>query len=177
MPGKNDGHLLRRRLCESLNISNFKEYLLTLYAEGLSGPEIAEKIERDTGIIISPRSIQRTLQRLGVMRPVKEAFALAMKRGRVVWQLEEDKARREKARYQLPRGLRFKILERDNFTCQLCGAGRTQGALLQVDHIVARVDGGEDEDENLRTLCLTCNLGKREAHKESGYGGGFMSAS
>ena len=58
--------------------------------------------------------------------------------------------------------LRFKVLQRDRFTCQACGASpATQaGVALHVDHITAWSNGGPTVLENLRTLCQSCNLGK-----------------
>jgi len=58
--------------------------------------------------------------------------------------------------------LRFKVLQRDSFTCRHCGASpaKTIGVELQVDHIVAWSNGGETILENLQTLCSDCNLGK-----------------
>ncbi len=149
---------------------SYEATITRLYGEEMSAPEISEWIGRETGLKITARSIQRTLHGLGLMRARDVAFRLAMKRGRVVWQLEEDATRKSAAKHQLARGLRFKILERDRWTCQLCGMNPEQGGLMQVDHIKARVHGGEDTEENLRTLCLDCNAGKREARSESSDG-------
>lgn len=58
--------------------------------------------------------------------------------------------------------LRFKVLSRDRFTCQGCGASpaTSAGVELHVDHIVPWSRGGETVIENLQTLCSKCNLGK-----------------
>lgn len=58
--------------------------------------------------------------------------------------------------------LRFKVLSRDRFTCQHCGASPAKmlGVELHVDHILAWSKGGETILENLQTLCSKCNLGK-----------------
>lgn len=56
----------------------------------------------------------------------------------------------------IPASLRWEIWERDNFTCQKCGARR----FLQVDHIKPEVKGGETIDSNLQTLCKPCNVKK-----------------
>lgn len=63
---------------------------------------------------------------------------------------------------------RARILSRDGFTCQICGA--TQGDIdstnparklrLHVDHIVPVSSGGSNDDSNLRTLCSACNEGR-----------------
>jgi hypothetical protein len=63
--------------------------------------------------------------------------------------------------------LRWKVLDRDRFTC--CGCGRspatTIGVELHVDHIVPWSKGGETVLANLRTLCSDCNLGRSNEHE------------
>ena len=54
---------------------------------------------------------------------------------------------------------RFRIFERDSFTCQYCGK-RPPEVVLHLDHIVPVSKGGQDDDENLITSCADCNLGK-----------------
>lgn len=58
--------------------------------------------------------------------------------------------------------LRFKVMLRDNFACQHCGASPAKqiGVELHVDHIFPWSKGGETTLENLQTLCSNCNLGK-----------------
>jgi len=55
---------------------------------------------------------------------------------------------------------RFDILERDNFTCQTCGAKQSDDVLLEVDHIKPVSKGGTNDLDNLVTLCYKCNRGK-----------------
>ena len=61
--------------------------------------------------------------------------------------------------------MRFRILSRDGFTCQSCGASpiKERGVELHVDHITPWSKGGETEEENLQTKCKQCNLGKGNA--------------
>ena len=61
--------------------------------------------------------------------------------------------------------MRFRILLRDGFSCQSCGASPLQdrGVELHVDHILPWSKGGETEESNLQTKCLRCNLGKGNA--------------
>lgn len=59
--------------------------------------------------------------------------------------------------------LRFTILKRDGYRCQLCGRDARDGIKLEVDHKVARSKGGSDNPINLWTLCFDCNRGKRDA--------------
>jgi len=56
--------------------------------------------------------------------------------------------------------LRFDILQRDNHTCQSCGATPQDGATLEIDHIQPFSKGGTDDPDNLQVLCRECNSGK-----------------
>ena len=60
--------------------------------------------------------------------------------------------------------LRFKVLQRDNFKCCICGASpaKNSDVELHVDHIIPWSKGGETVIENLQTLCSKCNLGKSD---------------
>ena len=55
--------------------------------------------------------------------------------------------------------LRFKILERDNFTCQYCGR-KAPDVILEVDHIRPVCLGGDNRESNLITSCSDCNQAK-----------------
>lgn len=62
-------------------------------------------------------------------------------------------------RASLSKRIRFRIFERDLFTCQYCGT-RPPETVLQLDHIHPFSEGGEDTEENLVTSCVGCNAGK-----------------
>ncbi len=55
---------------------------------------------------------------------------------------------------------RFAVLQRDSFTCVYCGRSPKDGVVLEVDHIVAKCNGGKNDMDNLATACRDCNLGK-----------------
>ena len=55
--------------------------------------------------------------------------------------------------------LRWKVLNRDNFTCQYCGQS-APSVILHVDHKIAKALGGTDSEDNLITACSSCNIGK-----------------
>lgn len=59
----------------------------------------------------------------------------------------------------LSKRVRFTVFKRDLFTCQYCGA-TPPDAVLEVDHIEPRAEGGGDEEGNLVTACFDCNRGK-----------------
>ena len=56
--------------------------------------------------------------------------------------------------------LRYQVMRRDGFRCQLCGATQADGVKLHVDHIIPVSKGGTSDIGNLRTLCDRCNRGK-----------------
>lgn len=60
--------------------------------------------------------------------------------------------------------LRFKVFQRDNFKCCVCGASPAKDPTIElhVDHILPWSKGGETEIDNLQTLCSKCNLGKSD---------------
>lgn len=66
-----------------------------------------------------------------------------------------------------PPKIREIIFERDDYTCQKCLRTRDQlkplGYHLEVDHIVAWIDGGKTTYRNGQTLCSECNKGKHHA--------------
>lgn len=57
---------------------------------------------------------------------------------------------------------RFGILAGSGFRCDYCGRGKTDGARLSVDHVVARAQGGTHDRSNLVTACAMCNQGKAD---------------
>ena len=61
--------------------------------------------------------------------------------------------------YKLSKRTRFAVFKRDLFRCQYCGA-TPPDAVLEVDHIEPRSEGGSDDEDNLVTACLPCNRGK-----------------
>ncbi len=63
--------------------------------------------------------------------------------------------------------IRYNVLKRDNYTCQICGATSKDGAKLHVDHIIPISKGGKTVMSNLQTLCERCNLGKSNKTDEN----------
>lgn len=59
----------------------------------------------------------------------------------------------------LSKRTRFEIFKRDLFTCRYCGK-RPPDVVLEVDHVIARKNGGTDDPDNLATSCADCNRGK-----------------
>jgi hypothetical protein len=71
--------------------------------------------------------------------------------------------------------LRNEILERNGFTCQLCGAGPgdadpfnpSRKVRLHIDHVKPISQGGTDDRDNLRVLCSACNQGRANVQPPS----------
>jgi hypothetical protein len=59
------------------------------------------------------------------------------------------------------------VLERNGYTCQMCGVaagdpdplGGDRTVRLTMGHIVDKSKGGEDSPQNLRAICTNCNEG------------------
>ena len=60
----------------------------------------------------------------------------------------------------VPDSLRYKVLKKSNFRCDLCGATKNDRP-LDVDHIIPRSRKGKTEESNLQVLCSKCNRSKR----------------
>ena len=52
--------------------------------------------------------------------------------------------------------IKFDVLKRASFRCELCGVLPDHRA-LHVDHILPRSCGGSDDESNLQALCFECN--------------------
>ena len=63
------------------------------------------------------------------------------------------------------RELRERIMERDDYTCQLCGKYMPDEVGLQIDHIIPVSKGGKSVESNLRVLCSKCNGSKSNKMK------------
>ena len=74
------------------------------------------------------------------------------------YKVDEKRAERSK----MNSSLRYDVLRRDGFKCQLCGRSAGDGIQLEVDHIKPISKGGKTERSNLRTLCRDCNRGKSD---------------
>lgn len=63
------------------------------------------------------------------------------------------------------------VLDRNGFTCQMCGAAAGEAhpydpsrkTRLHIGHIIDKSKGGTDEPSNLRAICSVCNEGAQNA--------------
>lgn len=78
--------------------------------------------------------------------------------------IPNEPAKNKSERDKLSDRLRWRILEKYNFTCQSCGRQAPKdGVKLHVDHKVPIALGGKTVEDNLHVLCQDCNLGKSDA--------------
>lgn len=64
-------------------------------------------------------------------------------------------------RLRLTESKRLAIYMRDQFLCAYCNQA-VNAANATIDHIVARQHGGDNDDHNLVTACLSCNSAKQD---------------
>ncbi|WP_222984200.1 HNH endonuclease [Flagellimonas meishanensis] len=60
----------------------------------------------------------------------------------------------------------YRIRNRDGHRCQSCGQGVNDGVRLHVDHKIPLDWGGTNNDDNLWTLCSSCNQAKKSFFKD-----------
>lgn len=63
------------------------------------------------------------------------------------------------------RKLRKIILERDSYLCQQCKRRGTVRAATEVDHIIPKFKGGDDDHDNLEAICKQCHASKTAKEK------------
>lgn len=69
---------------------------------------------------------------------------------------------------KISRSKKIKVLERDNYICQICGKKVVTDIdkintdeYFNIDHIKPISKGGSNSYENLRTLCRKCNVSRK----------------
>lgn len=77
------------------------------------------------------------------------------KRGDAIW------SHRKNNREPVSGTIRYEVLKRASFRCELCGISADEKA-LEVDHITPKNLGGEDSINNYQALCYSCNATKRD---------------
>ena len=132
---------IEQKLVNDISISPICEMQIECEKEYTSPAGRNEYFEGDVFSEEEIRTMVETIKQENIMRSSEE-YRRKMERRRVT-----DK-------------LRYQILRRDGFRCQLCGASQADGVRLHVDHIIPVSKGGTSDVENLRTLCDRCNLGK-----------------
>ena len=76
------------------------------------------------------------------------------KRGDSIWE------HRRRNHRPISGSIRFEVLSRAKFKCELCGISAEEKS-LEVDHIMPKSLGGKDDLVNYQALCYSCNAAKR----------------
>lgn len=100
----------------------------------------------------SQASAKRTVLRLidiGLVEPVEGGYYVPAAE-------EWPPVQRTGTRDRIPAYTRDLVFERDGYRCQECGSADD----LTLDHVIPWSKNGPDTEENLRTLCGSCNSRK-----------------
>lgn len=98
-------------------------------------------------------SLEEREELLALCKAKVDAYFAA--RGASIWE------HRHRGQRPMSGTLRYDVLKRARFRCELCGISADEKA-LEVDHILPRNRGGSDDPSNLQGLCYTCNASKRD---------------
>lgn len=120
------------------------------------GEDVTREILREVAGNI--QDWQRSLRQL---RQETGLDIVATQTGYILTSLEP--VREPQIRRQIDNRLKYAVLQRDNSTCQRCGANihNTPNVKLVIDHKIPVELGGETTIDNLWTLCSECNGGKQ----------------
>jgi ATP adenylyltransferase len=121
--------------------------------------QIAEKVKRGTRIegYALPRFDELRASEVEQLRAlcVAKLDDYVARRGKQVW------SHRRKSSGYISGTVRYEVLKRAKFRCELCGISAADKA-LEVDHIIPRNHGGQDDLSNFQALCFSCNAMKRD---------------
>lgn len=127
-------------------------------------PPRANPSLRDIFLYLSPYGVS-VYDRVG--ETLIEAYREWQSRGGRYRPKDKPLGKRKQEHVKYPRNLdpvsprlRFLILKRDNYRCQICGRNAQHGITLEIDHKIPRSKGGRSTQENLWVLCFECNRGK-----------------
>lgn len=115
---------------------------------------IVEK-EKDNYILKDYENLSQTEKDEIIAECNKKIGEYISKRGISIWE------HRRKNRRPVPGTVRYEVLKRAKYRCELCGISAEEKA-LEVDHITPKNLGGEDSINNYQALCYTCNAQKKD---------------
>lgn len=130
--------------------------ILELFLQNVGKSLTREEIARAAGVYEWARMVRALRQ---------EGYDISLSKDGTYTLLSKDKKEGNERGY-IDRKTRYRILQRDNSTCQRCGRTPADGVKLHVDHKVPVDFGGRTEDENLWVLCQECNEGKKHWFKD-----------
>jgi diadenosine tetraphosphate (Ap4A) HIT family hydrolase/5-methylcytosine-specific restriction endonuclease McrA len=115
------------------------------------------------GLVEHDRDGFRLVPNVGELSPKERVTILRLCEEAVEGYLEKRGDRlyrhRQLALGDISGTIRYEILKRAGFRCELCGTPADERA-IEVDHIIPRKHGGSDDPANLQALCFRCNANK-----------------
>lgn len=114
---------------------------------------IVERDGNEYRLTIDPSSLSSDERDELVRLCDEKVSAYLQKRGKAAYD------HRRAALGYLSGSLRYEVLKRAGFRCELCGISADERA-IEVDHILPRKHGGSDDLTNLQALCFKCNANK-----------------
>lgn len=133
-----------------------KDYLLQHIGEEVSREKLRDAAG---GIMDWQRSLRQLRQETGWdISPTTDGYILK----------STNPVKEPQIRKSIDNRLRYAVLQRDNSTCQRCGANinNKPDVKLVVDHKIPVDMGGKTTIDNLWTLCSDCNGGKNAFFKD-----------
>jgi len=120
----------------------------------LRNHQIVEKTGKDYSLVDYEILTPNQLDKL-ILLCRQKLHEYIEKRGREIWE------HRRGAEGYISGTIRYEILKRAKYHCELCGIAADEKA-LDIDHIIPRNKGGTDDESNLQALCYSCNAMKRD---------------
>lgn len=100
-----------------------------------------------------PRDTWRSIRRL-----YQEGKLIKVKKG--VYRYDPDYVKKVEL-FDFPLKVKEAIFKKDGYKCVWCGRGKKDGVEICADHIIPLDKGGTNTVENGQTLCMQCNLIKK----------------
>jgi rubredoxin len=129
---------------------------------GQNGFHCSHKLNQSMAHCPSPRRDGMEIFFTCEQCPAKLSLAVYQHKGQtfIEWNEITLEVEEKPQRKPIKPSLRFEILKRDDYRCQMCGVTAKDGATLEIDHIHPVSRGGTNEPDNLQVLCRDCNAGK-----------------
>jgi len=143
-----------------ISITSFRDLEEVIFRENKLSPPVLHAVVECTATYDSPGGRNHYFnKKIFSIQEIEKLIATAelLEKQR---QSRQSFAEQERAKMTL--SLRYDILKRDGFKCQICGMSAQDGVTLHVDHITPVSKGGKTIPSNLRTLCFNCNMGKSD---------------
>lgn len=124
--------------------------------------DLRAKISPDTASALAAIAKSRDKDVSALVREVVEAWVLKQLTMAAELLAEAQKTTHTRRAYRKPISpvRRAAIYHRDGGVCAYCKAALDRDGNWHLDHVVPRVRGGSDADDNLKLACPACNLSK-----------------